>query len=52
VPTWTNEDGSGIVDYALFIGTTPYGVVEAKKNVPQPLFHRCCHRISGRSTSW
>jgi type I restriction enzyme R subunit len=31
VPTWTKEDGSGIADYVLFVGTTPYAVVEAKK---------------------
>jgi len=31
VPTWTKDDGSGIADYVLFVGTTPYAVVEAKK---------------------
>jgi aryl-alcohol dehydrogenase-like predicted oxidoreductase len=31
VPTWTKQDGAGIADYVLFVGITPYGVVEAKK---------------------
>jgi type I restriction enzyme R subunit len=31
VPTWTKEDGPGIADYVLFVGLTPYAVVEAKK---------------------
>lgn len=31
VPTWTQEDGKGSADYVLFVGTTPYAVVEAKK---------------------
>ncbi len=31
VPTWTKEDGPGIADYVLFVGVTPYAVVEAKK---------------------
>lgn len=31
VPTWTDQDGKGIADYVLFVGLTPYAVVEAKK---------------------
>ncbi len=31
VPTWTKADGKGSADYVLFVGLTPYAVVEAKK---------------------
>lgn len=40
VPTETTEDGAGIADYVLFLGTTPCAVVEAKrkaKKIPSVL---------------